>query len=241
MNEFPVIKPFGEQAVLLEWNNEISFSTHKEVMGYKKFIDSNYQSILIETVPTYCSLAIYFKDKSVKEEFISVLKSGILFSETIQKKQNIIQIPVCYDLEFGLDLAEMAEKLKIAIDEIISRHTTPEYSVYFLGFLPGFPYLGGLDTKIAFPRKATPRQKISKGSVGIAGFQTGIYTVDSPGGWNIIGRSPLQFFDVTQSTPCLMSSGDVVRFYAISRKRFDEISKEVANKTYKVRMEVRDV
>ncbi|MEX0997754.1 MAG: 5-oxoprolinase subunit PxpB [Flavobacteriaceae bacterium] len=241
MNNFPVIKPFGKQAVLLEWPDDISLSTHKKVMGYKKIIDSNYQSVLVETVPAYCSLAVYLNDQTTPDAFISELKSEIVFSDTIPKKQKIIQIPVCYDLEFGWDLAEMAETLKLSIDDIILKHSANKYTVYFLGFLPGFPYLGGLDAEIAFPRKATPRQKVVNGSVGIAGSQTGVYTIDSPGGWNIIGRSPLIFFDVSQSNPCLIAPGDVVQFESISRKRFDEISKEVANKTYKGRMEVRDV
>jgi len=241
VSTFPNIKPFGKQAVLLEWPNEISLSTHKEVMGYKKTIDSNYHSMIIETVPAYCSLAVYLNDKTTPADFITALQAQRIYDERTQKAQKIIQIPVCYDAEFGWDLPKMADTLGLSIDDIILKHTALEYPVYFLGFLPGFPYLGGLDSRIAFPRKATPRQEVIEGSVGIAGSQTGIYTVNSPGGWNIIGRSPLLFFDVTQTAPCLLAPGDRVRFYSISRKHFEDIKTEVATKTYKVRTEVRDV
>tara|TARA_R110002072_G_scaffold193809_7_gene351015 strand:- start:13891 stop:14616 length:726 start_codon:yes stop_codon:yes gene_type:complete len=241
MSIYPKIKDFGEQALLLEWNNEISLTIHKEIMRYKHTIDSRFQSIVIETVPTYASLAIYLNKSANKEAFISELNSGLLLSEIIQKSQRIIHIPVCYEIEYGWDLPEMAHKLNIPIDEIISRHIDQEYPVYFLGFLPGFPYLGGLDPKIAFQRKATPRKQVDKGSVGIAGSQTGIYTMDSPGGWNIIGRSPLNFFDVSQENPCLLVPGDLVKFYKISRKLYEEIYFQVKNQNYSLRKEVRDV
>ncbi len=238
MRVFPKIKSFGEHAVLLEWSNEISFSTHNEVMGFINIIDSRFKSMIIETVPAYCSLVVYLNNTTNQDDFINMLNSKIIFDENLQKEQNVIYIPVCYDLEFGWDLAEISQELKMPVDEIIKRHTAGEYSVYFLGFLPGFPYLGGLDSALEMNRKATPRSLVSAGSVGIAGKQTGIYTMDSPGGWNIIGKSPLTFFDVNKLKPNLLSAGNIIRFFSVSTSEFKTIKTSFNNGTYLLKTEI---
>lgn len=241
MSLLPEIKLFGEQAVLLEWNKEISLSIQNQVMLYKHYIDTVFKQHIIETVPAFYSLAIYLKKETEIQSFIAGLKGITVISDINRKPHKILHIPVCYDKEFGLDLTEMTQHLKLTTEEIVKRHCSKTYQVYFLGFLPGFPYLGGLDPRISVERKTSPRTFVKAGSVGIAGQQTGVYTQDSPGGWNIIGRSPLRFFDVTKMEPCLILPGDEVRFYSISRKQFDTISYEVAAQTFNLRTEVNDV
>ena len=135
---------------------------------------------------------------------------------------SVIRIPVCYDVSFGMDLPEMSKQKNIHIEEIISIHTSALYNVYMIGFLPGFAYMGLVDDKIAMPRLSKPRINVAAGSVGIAGNQTGIYPLNSPGGWNIIGQTPLKMFDINKEDPCLLKPGDKIKFTAISREEFNQ-------------------
>ena len=134
-----------------------------------------------------------------------------------------MRIPVCYGGKFGPDLEEVANHAGLSAEEVILRHTAPDYHVYMLGFRPGFPYLGGLDPAIACPRRATPRQTVEQGSVGIAGAQTGVYPEPSPGGWNLIGRTPLKLFD--EKALSLIHPGDTVRFERIDETEYNAIEK----------------
>jgi inhibitor of KinA len=138
-----------------------------------------------------------------------------------------VKIPVCYDIALGLDLFELSQHSKLSIEEIIDKHSSQTYKVYMIGFLPGFPYMATVDVSIQMNRRAVPRQIVPKGSVGIAGEQTGIYPLDSPGGWQIIGQTPLNLFDISKENPCLLSPGDRVEFYAISLEEFWEIKKAI--------------
>ncbi len=240
MSVFPKIKTFGENAVLLEWEKEISHAVHVEVIKYQRHINKAFNNQIVEIVPTYCSLVVYLKDTINQDVFINMLNSEIIFDEIIQKEQIVIYVPVCYDLKFGVDLPDMSQQLKMPIDEIIKRHTAVEYSLFFLGFLPGFPYLGGLDPALEINRRATPRSLVAAGSVGIAGKQTGIYTMDSPGGWNIIGKSPLTFFDVHKKKPNLLRAGDKIRFFSVSIAEFEAIKASLINGTYRLKTEIID-
>lgn len=242
MRDFPTIIPFGDQCILLQWQPNISTEIHQKVMEAKRFLNENYASSILEMVPAYASLAVYLKEGISAAYVIGEFKNRLHSNQfSTQNKAYLIHIPVCYGGDFGPDLIALSEKLSISVDEIIKMHTTPQYLTYFLGFLPGFPYLGGLNPKIAFPRKATPSHHVAAGSVGIAGNQTGVYTTNSPGGWNIIGRSPLQFFNVSQQQPSLIQSGDFVNFYAISISEFEEIKQQIAQRKYRVRKEEVDV
>ena len=144
-------------------------------------------------------------------------------------------IPVCYDEEFGLDLNSLSVTLKRNVDEIVNGHISGEYTVYGIGFLPGFLYLGELSEELILPRRNTPRLLVPKGSVAIAGSQTGIYPQDSPGGWHIIGKTPILFFDNTRKDPCLIQTGDSIRFESISRKKFDQIAKLQSTGKFKLK------
>lgn len=240
MSEFPKILPFGAQAVLFEWSNEISQLTHHEVLAYQQWIEKNCQAEIVETVSAYASLAVYLNVGIEINDWITQFKAAFSKNEVSPKEVRLVHIPVCYDEEFGLDLLEMAAHLKLTTDTIIQKHTSVIYSVYFLGFLPGFPYLSGLDPVLEMSRKVTPRTLVTAGSVGIAGKQTGIYIMDSPGGWNIIGKSPLVFFDTTKKKPNLLEAGDRIRFFSISKSKFDAIKTSIINGSYQLKTETID-
>ena len=185
---------------------------------------------MIEVIPAYSSLTIYFdivslykkieRGRPIHSYVIEEAEASLsrYEPETVPPPPPVI-IPVCYDPEFGIDLERIEKEKKIGIDEIIQIHTSQSYRVYMLGFLPGFPYMGEVNEKIAFPRKAVPVM-VQPGSVGIAGRQTGIYPFVSPGGWQIIGRTPLKLFDPAKEGLTLLKAGDLVEFKSISRHEF---------------------
>ena len=147
---------------------------------------------------------------------------------------------MCYDDVFGIDLDELSEEFNLSKSEIIELHSRSNYTVFFVGFLPGFLYLGGLDERLHFPRKKTPRLKVLKGAVAVGGKQTGIYPNESPGGWNIIGNSPINFFDVNKEVPCFAQSGDKISFYRVSKEEYDDIKALVEAGVYQLESEVID-
>jgi inhibitor of KinA len=241
LSDFELIyKPFGERSILIEWPQIISEKTLNDVILYKGklqnykfkrkvYIKSAYTSILI----SYSCTINNFYDE------ILTLKS-IYFDdfEGIVNDTRLWKIPVCYDLEFGLDLEEIASKKNLEISEIIELHTKGNYLIYFIGFLPGFLYLGGLDEQLHFSRKNTPRLKVKKGSVAIGGSQTGVYPNESPGGWNIIGNTPLNFFNVLKEPPCFAKPGDRIQFESVSKNSYDEILSQIESKTFVIESEV---
>ena len=237
MSNHAEIKPFGENAFLIEWSDEISDYNHTQVTAINKIIIEQFNDKIIETTPSYQSLAIYLKkniDTSLFIKKINALLNEAALSEKVHSRK--VHIPVCYDKEFGLDLERLSEVHDLSIKSIIAHHTKRIYPVYFIGFLPGFPYLEGLNPMISTPRKEKPRSVVNAGSVGIAGDQTGVYPIDSPGGWNIIGRSPISFFDVKKDRPSLLKAGDRIKFFAISIAEYDKIKKEVENDTYQLKI-----
>ncbi len=173
---------------------------------------------IVDLVPSYKALCIFFDEdiwsyNSILEKLESLPKS--LWD---QSKAAIITIPLCY--EMGLDWDELEMHTKLGKDEIIEIHSKTEYKVAMMGFIPGFVFLAGLDERISCPRKQTPRTSIPPGSVGIGSNQTGIYSLESPGGWNILGRTPVSFFDVNQMPPTQANPGDIIRFKPISKEEF---------------------
>ena len=192
---------------------------------------------VIELAPAYTSIAVFFDPVAIAKS--NVAPDGIfdwlttkIRSTLTTGRRNLrkktagprsIEIPVCYDREFGFDLDRVAEHTKISEPEIVDLHSGTEYRVACIGFIPGFPFLARLPTQLATPRRDTPRKEIPPGSVGIGGAQTGIYPLRSPGGWNLIGRTPLTLFDPTKDPPTLLCPGDRVRFRAITREEFDSL------------------
>ncbi len=239
MTDYPKITPLGDRSILIDFSENISSGTLEKVLFFKQKLENEKLKQKVEVVNTYNSLLIsyMFTIEDVYSEF-SRLK-GLLNEANIPKKTNykIFQIPVCYDKEFGLDLEHISEVKKLSIERILELHTAPIYQVYFIGFLPGFLYLGGLDSRLEIPRKETPRKKVEKGSVGIGGNQTGIYPKNSPGGWQILGRSPLQLFDKYEEPPCPFSAGDRIKFESVSREEYDRIEKEIKEGKYELKFE----
>ena len=228
-SKFPRVRAMGERAILIEFEPEISENTLGKVLFYKNKIENHYFEVKVEVINTYNSLLVYY-DYTIENVYDEVLALKSLFQGTKITKNTTVQlynIPVCYDAEFGLDLKLISRKKNLSLDQIIQLHTQPIYTVYFIGFLPGFLYLGGLDKKLQISRKIQPRMLVQKGAVGIGENQTGIYPKSSPGGWQIIGNSPVPLFDKNRLPPCEISAGDRVKFYQVSKSEFLKISEEI--------------
>lgn len=239
MPDLPQILPMGEKAILIKFKPEISPELLQKVLFYKNRIENEYLEEKVEVINTYNSLLInyMFTIEDVYSEF-SRLKS-LLGDAKVRKNvdSKLFHIPVCYDEKFGLDLNLLSEEKHMQIDEIISLHTEPVYQIYFHGFLPGFLYLGGLDEKLHFPRKKSPRKLVEKGAVGIGGNQTGIYPKNSPGGWQILGKTPIELFDKNSENPSPFSAGDHLKFYPVSIDEFQSIKSQIKAGTFQLKNE----
>jgi len=241
MNKYNLkYKPLGSIAALIEWPKEIQEPILKNISIFRNKIHADMGEYVLETVPAYNSLTVFFDTSKIKYSgVVADLKE--IYSKKDQKlltAYKIWKIPVCYDKRFALDLPEICKAKKMSQEKFIALHSSVLYDVYFIGFLPGFLYLGGLDEKLHFKRKDRPRREIKSGDVGIAGNQTGVYPRVSPGGWNIIGNCPLSFFDVDKFPPCFAVAGDKVQFVPIDLEEHDKILKEVESGNYVPQSEV---
>lgn len=219
-----IIKPFGSHAILIAWPNEVKEEILNDVLAFEehlktKCLDDNEY----ELVPSYNSITLIQRENPLNfQQMKQQLEKWYASKNSDLKRQkHLWRLPVCYDLEFGLDLPFVSEKLNLSVAEIIKKHTTHVFTVYGIGFLPGFMYLGGLPSQLHIPRKSTPKLNVQKGAVGLAGKQTGIYPQDSPGGWNIIGKTSVELFNPKLEKPCFVNIGDKVQFYAIERAEYD--------------------
>ncbi len=217
-------KPFGLHAVLVEWPKEVNEVILNNILQFETFLKNKcLDGPDWEYVPAYNSLLVV--NKKVTLEYLSFsekLQNWYLNMGEITPYQRYLwRLPVSYENEFGIDLEEISNQLNIDINEVIALHTSHVYTVYGIGFLPGFMYLGGLPSVLETARKVTPRMLVKKGAVGIAGKQTGIYPQESPGGWNIIGNCPVPIFDATKKEPCFVSVGDQIQFYEVSRAKYE--------------------
>ena len=213
----------GKHALLIEWPNRIDESILDNIIHFTRILEAQKDSDLINYTPAYNSILLqYTKDVDIIKKSKRVL---ILYETTASIssiKPTVWDIPVCYDETFGLDHSLFIDK-GLTREEVVSIHTSASYRVYMIGFLPGFLYLGGLSERLYMPRKNKPRQRVPKGSVGIGGEQTGIYPLESPGGWQIIGRTPFSLFDKNKDSPCQIKQGDVIQFYPIDRNEYDNL------------------
>jgi inhibitor of KinA len=224
------IFPLGDSALTIDFGNVIDETINIEVLKRFNYILQHPLPGIIEAVPAYSSLTLYYdvvalhrsipKDHPVFDWMKSKAEQLLSISlPTEPTAQRTIRIPVCYDELFAPDIAMLAAKKQLNIDEVVQLHTSKSYRVYMLGFLPGFSYMGLVDERIAMARKSQPKQ-VAAGSVGIAGRQTGLYPLASPGGWQIIGRTPLRLFDAGREDPVMLRAGDMVEFYSISKDEF---------------------
>lgn len=231
------INHLGEKALILQWPDDISPEILTDLLSFKNFLTENFNGRISEIVTTYNSLTLFF-DGSHRDELEKMVRDAYhSFQGENLIKPVLWEIPVCYDEKFGIDLEEMSREINLSKEEIIHRHSSAVYIVYFIGFLPGFLYMGGMDPSIAFRRRSSPRAAVVKGAVGIAGRQTGVYPNQSPAGWNIIGNSPLSFFDPVAEPPCFVKPGDRIRFKPVSKKEHSKIQKEVNQGTYTIKHE----
>ena len=227
----------GDSALVIEFGNEISVDINKKIRKMMDDIKKENIDGIVELVPTYCSLLINYDvlkiDYNTLVEKLKTFWNNDL--ETAEGEEvTLVEIPTLYNDEVGPDLSYVAEHNKLSKEEVIKIHTGTDYLVYMLGFMPGFTYLGGMSEKIATPRLESPRLQIYPGSVGIAGKQTGMYPSMSPGGWRIIGRTPLKLYNPDSDTPVYISSGDYVRYVSISEEEYNDILKKVENNEYKL-------
>ncbi len=233
------IIPLGDSALILRVGSQLEDAaeeTLNEVLEVRGRLEDAHIPGVIELAPAYTTVAIFFDPLRVIDDgaepdriielLIQKIRESLPPGERKRRKKTAIrtvEIPVCYDPEFALDLEHVAQHAHISPSELVDLHSTADYRVHCLGFTPGFPYLAGLPKKLATPRRATPRKEISGGSVAIGGAQAGIYPLRSPGGWNVIGRTPLRLFDPEKDPPAVLRAGDRVRFRAITRDEFEAL------------------
>ena len=223
-------QPASDQSLLITFGTEISLTAHQQVMKLLRLLQSEPVASVRSLHPAYCSLLVKFDALRLRHEEVEAILRGYLkrLEEVELPEPRVVEIPVCYGREFGPDLADVCALHGISPVQAIELHSSATYLVYFLGFVPGFAYLGGLPERLVTPRLATPRRKVPAGSVGIAGNQTGVYPFGTPGGWRLIGRTPVAMFRVDREELSLLSIGDRVRFAPISTERFAALEKEWA-------------
>ncbi len=219
------IQQYSERSLMLSWTNKKpapNFINYQQAfMSFLKTQDDRIQYLTPSfdalLLTFYYGVDIKFKLVQIREYLASFLNTEVKFPST-----NVYDVPVCYQ-DFGLDLEEISDQTDLSVSDIIDIHSQTLYTVYFIGFLPGFLYLGTLDERLKLPRKQTPRPKVEQGSIGIAEQQTGIYPSASPGGWQIVGRTPLSIFDINQEPPSPFIPGDQIRFRPVTKIEFDEL------------------
>ncbi|MDQ0204673.1 5-oxoprolinase subunit PxpB [Pectinatus haikarae] len=230
-----IIRPLGETGLIVTFGDQISPQIHKKVKNLADYIEKHSFSGFYEYVISYTSVAVFYnpfiiknenaaKDKTAYKIVSEIIESYITAASRLPQPQpHTVEIPVCYGGDYGPDISFVADHNKLAVDEVIEIHSQNTYLVYMIGFCPGFPYLGGMDERIATPRRAEPRLSIPAGSIGIAGKQTGGYPISTPGGWQLIGRTPIDLFRPDSLTPSLLHSGDMVKFISISPEKYQQL------------------
>ena len=239
---YPKILPSGDCAVTVEFSDYISEEVNRRIRSFYETIRSKKIKGITDIVPTFRSVLISYDPRYISYQTLCTqLKTHLNDTSSVEnKKKRIVTIPVCYDEEYGPDLKFVAEHAGLSEEEVIKIHTSRDYLVYMLGFQPGFPYLGGLDERIFTPRLTVPRVQIRAGSVGIGGEQTGLYPLASPGGWQIIGTTPVKAYN-PQKTPSIpYEAGDYIRFCPISKERFTEIEQEEQLGIYEFQVEIKE-
>ena len=231
MVSFPAYEIYscGDHAYTLDLGQHIDVGTNRFIIRLFKSLQHNKPSFILDIIPAYSSITIVYDPLALPhedpEEIIHLCFTDAIHLSALDQSNHhsfVIRIPVCYHPSIAPDLEALCSKLKMNTDSFIAIHTAKPYRVFMNGFLPGFAYMGSVDNRIASPRHQNPRKVVPAGSVGIAGNQTGIYPLDSPGGWQLIGKTTVSLFDPLSDSPCLLQPGDEVVFYPISLDEFQQ-------------------
>ncbi len=232
------ITPLGDSALLVQLGEHINESTHARVQAAWQALEANPLPSVWEIVGAYTTLTLFYQPAQAvaagapEGDVAGWLATGVkerlakLNGKARARQGNSVELPICYAPEFAPDLAEVAQRTGLAPEEVVRRHQQSEFLVYLIGFAPGFPYMGGLPAELSMPRRAEPRTRVPAGSVGVIGTQCCIYPIETPGGWNLIGRTPARLFRTEADPPVLLRAGDRVKFRAISREEFDHMKDE---------------
>lgn len=222
----PSLHPYGDGALIALFDDVISEDSYRRVRGLLEALEADPAPGQEELIPAYTSLVVVFDpavtDYAAVEREVRIRAARA--ADSGNPRIRVVRIPVCYEPPYAPDLEDVARHAGLSREEVVSIHASGNYLVYMLGFTPGFPYLGGLSPRIAAPRRASPRTNVPAGAVGIADQQTGIYPLESPGGWNIIGRTPAVLFDPSRTPPALLAPGQYIRFVPISAEEFTNLA-----------------
>ncbi len=219
-------QPASDQSLLVHFGTEIALDTHRKIVSFLKLLEAEPLEGIINLHPAYCSVLVRFDALQFSHSEIEELLTPYLtrLDEIALSEPRLREIPVCYGAERGPDLEDVASLHRISVEDVIRLHSSAEYLVYFLGFVPGFAYLGGLPKELETPRLPSPRQKVPIGSVAIGGSQTGVYPISTPGGWRLIGQTPIKLFRPDSEEKSFLAIGDRVRFVPISDEKFEELA-----------------
>lgn len=226
--------PAGDSAVQVEVADEITVAVNTRVRALEFLLERHGVPGVLETVPSFRALLVYYDPLVVGFDALckTITELAGEAERAVLPPSRLVELPCCYDPEFGWDLVAAAERLGLPLEELVRLSSEPEYLVYFIGFTPGLPYMMGLPERIMLPRLETPRTKVPAGSVGIGGMQLCIYSVESPGGYWLLGRTPLRLYDPGADQPILLRPGDRVRLRPIERDEFDRIADAVAARRF---------
>ncbi|ULT56226.1 5-oxoprolinase subunit PxpB [Neobacillus drentensis] len=230
------IKSIGDLSIQVSFGNQINEEIHREIQRFIAGLKESKIKGIIEWVPAYCTVVIYYQPEVISYHVLEkILKSNYSNADKVEREKTIVyEIPVYYGGETGPDLPFVASYHQLSEEEVVSLHSSQEYLIYMMGFVPGFPYLGGLPPSLAVPRLEHPRPSVQAGAVGIGGDQTGIYPTKVPSGWRIIGITPVTLFDINRPSPFLFSAGNYIKFRPIDFKEYKKIQRLIANKTYEL-------
>ena len=217
---------FGDSAILLTFGQEINLQVHQEILCFVSTLKKKEISGISGVISAYTTVTIQYDFLYISYEELVIEIKKLDYSQQISIEQKLVEIPVCYDDRFALDMEYLCTYTGLTKKDVIEIHTSKNYLVYMLGFTPGFFYLGGMDARLYCPRKEIPRLKITSGSVGVTGNQTGVYSVDSPGGWQLIGKTPMEIFNKNSIDECFkVKQGDLVRFVQVSLEEYNQLKK----------------
>ncbi len=216
-------KILGDKAIIVDFSDESDERSGDEVESLCVFLNDSRVEGIVDWIPSYHSLTVIYDPMVTSPALILEILKNFSESPVCSKNPKIVEIPVIYGGEYGPDIESVAKINDLTVEEVVKIHSSAKYKIEMIGFLPGFPYLSGMSSRIKAPRLERPRTHVPAGSVGIAGDRSGIYPLDSPGGWQIIGRTPLKLFDPERKPSILFDTGDIIKFVEIDPKRYEEI------------------